>query len=687
MPWCTRPGEAVQESAGDLYYGIRVVTPLPCHQLATNPEGRPAEHGCYTKWVVQRPLMESSLDICDSGDPSFTVGGQVSSETREEHSSQEREPRNRPLRPHGLADPRGSAAAPEFRRPHKKGATLIGPEQRALNANLLRPCYNAARKRLPPEGINVFKLPVSKQQVPDYSEFVPPEAEMCLEVISTKLSRCAYKSANELRDDFKQMAANARAYNSPGCGTYRLEAAVDWAEALLEGLDMELSIRAEVLPEAEEKVEAEVKELAASPNKAGVVIKHTDAAPVVPPGFSWSLKVTAGKPEGYVELTAVCPVHQEAGNCDRVGKVVGFLDKHASCNPQWEPFKRLPGEATELYEYRLKTHCGFSWSKQGVMKHSKHGSAGLKRSSNGSESDFMAKRPKADANGTQPALANGHNSHAASQGQAQPYSATAQMLMHQQSQIANAHAGPLSTSPKQAGQDPGPGPIKDARPAVAAGTARTTGKLEVRSHRPLINELHQTKRLCAPQLQALQSGLEGFSSSLRQLDQAAQALNAAETEKAQLVTLYNAISQKASRAEEAAKAHLSQKEHAELSLAVKEAEVDQLRRDLQAEKAGREWAKQQLAATQKGRDEALTLLRTAGITNDAALASTSQDPAPAAAPAGAPAAASGGPSNSSQRISALEAHVAELQAELDSTQKAKEALDEKLRTLQSVFNA
>jgi len=80
------------------------------------------------------------------------------------------------------------------------------------------------RLRRRPHSLNLTSFPLQHQvdtlKVPDFYEFVDPEKEMYLDLIAEKLRALAYSSLDQYLGDFRQMVANARAYNSPGCGKH-----------------------------------------------------------------------------------------------------------------------------------------------------------------------------------------------------------------------------------------------------------------------------------------------------------------------------------------------------------------------------------------------------------------------------------------------------------------------------------
>ena len=61
---------------------------------------------------------------------------------------------------------------------------------------------------------------VTKAAAPDYNQYVPAAKEMTLELIERRLKGAKYSSGAALRADVAQIAANAAAYNAPGCGRY-----------------------------------------------------------------------------------------------------------------------------------------------------------------------------------------------------------------------------------------------------------------------------------------------------------------------------------------------------------------------------------------------------------------------------------------------------------------------------------
>ena len=61
---------------------------------------------------------------------------------------------------------------------------------------------------------------VTKAAAPDYNQYVPAAREMTLDVIERRLKGAKYGSGAALRSDVVQIAANAAAYNAPGCGRY-----------------------------------------------------------------------------------------------------------------------------------------------------------------------------------------------------------------------------------------------------------------------------------------------------------------------------------------------------------------------------------------------------------------------------------------------------------------------------------
>lgn len=61
---------------------------------------------------------------------------------------------------------------------------------------------------------------VTKAAAPDYNQYVPAAREMTLDTIERRLKGAKYGSGAALRADVAQIAANAAAYNAPGCGRY-----------------------------------------------------------------------------------------------------------------------------------------------------------------------------------------------------------------------------------------------------------------------------------------------------------------------------------------------------------------------------------------------------------------------------------------------------------------------------------
>lgn len=71
------------------------------------------------------------------------------------------------------------------------------------------PCANPFTKQV----VCWLQTEVSKRVVTDYNKFVPPEKEMWVKKINTKLTRSQYASHNEFQKDIFQILKNARAYN------------------------------------------------------------------------------------------------------------------------------------------------------------------------------------------------------------------------------------------------------------------------------------------------------------------------------------------------------------------------------------------------------------------------------------------------------------------------------------------
>lgn len=59
-----------------------------------------------------------------------------------------------------------------------------------------------------------------KAAAPDYNQYVRAENEIHLDMVERKLKGAKYGSGAALRADIAQIAANAAAYNAPGCGRY-----------------------------------------------------------------------------------------------------------------------------------------------------------------------------------------------------------------------------------------------------------------------------------------------------------------------------------------------------------------------------------------------------------------------------------------------------------------------------------
>lgn len=59
-----------------------------------------------------------------------------------------------------------------------------------------------------------------KTAAPDYNVYVRAENEMNLDMVERKLKGAKYALGAALRADIAQIAANAAAYNAPGCGRY-----------------------------------------------------------------------------------------------------------------------------------------------------------------------------------------------------------------------------------------------------------------------------------------------------------------------------------------------------------------------------------------------------------------------------------------------------------------------------------
>ena len=69
------------------------------------------------------------------------------------------------------------------------------------------PCANPFTKQV----VCWLQTEVSKRVVTDYNKFVPPEKEMWVKKINTKLTRSQYASHNEFQKDIFQILKNARA--------------------------------------------------------------------------------------------------------------------------------------------------------------------------------------------------------------------------------------------------------------------------------------------------------------------------------------------------------------------------------------------------------------------------------------------------------------------------------------------
>lgn len=55
--------------------------------------------------------------------------------------------------------------------------------------------------------------------VPDYCKYVTPENEVWTNLIRQRVNNGQHASLAAVLRDFEQMAANARAYNTPGAGS------------------------------------------------------------------------------------------------------------------------------------------------------------------------------------------------------------------------------------------------------------------------------------------------------------------------------------------------------------------------------------------------------------------------------------------------------------------------------------
>ena len=55
--------------------------------------------------------------------------------------------------------------------------------------------------------------------VPDYCKYVTPENEVWTNLIRQRVTSGQHASFAAMLKDFEQMAANARAYNTPGAGS------------------------------------------------------------------------------------------------------------------------------------------------------------------------------------------------------------------------------------------------------------------------------------------------------------------------------------------------------------------------------------------------------------------------------------------------------------------------------------
>ncbi len=60
---------------------------------------------------------------------------------------------------------------------------------------------------------------VDQMYVPDYCKYVAPEDEVWTELIRQRVRNGQHTSLAAMLKDFEQMAANARAYNTPGAGS------------------------------------------------------------------------------------------------------------------------------------------------------------------------------------------------------------------------------------------------------------------------------------------------------------------------------------------------------------------------------------------------------------------------------------------------------------------------------------
>lgn len=51
----------------------------------------------------------------------------------------------------------------------------------------------------------------------------------------------------------------------------------------------------------------------------------------LPAGFKHTLRLTSGRPAGWVQYEAECPVHSTLRTADRIGKLIEIFKAHADC--------------------------------------------------------------------------------------------------------------------------------------------------------------------------------------------------------------------------------------------------------------------------------------------------------------------------------------------------------------------
>ncbi|BDA41188.1 hypothetical protein COCOBI_01-8430 [Coccomyxa sp. Obi] len=291
--------------------------------------------------------MSEDEDDVDSGqsdnpmDEDYNGGGSVPS------TIGEREGRELPRQPSYHWPTRGEM---EIRRSGFSGANgaastsqqrgvVLGLSAQARMRDLLKEVLDAMAKRVHQDKRRIFQEQVDQVHVPDYCNHVKADNEVWTSRIRQRVNSGQHASFTDMLRDFEQMAANARAYNTPGAGNHGSPYIIEWAEEILRVVREEGERRATQF--------AELEPLIADEEARGLRLEHVQryVSPtiVLPEGFTVRVVKSQAKPRGYMEYVASCPIHGSGA------LTLSYEEREA-----WNEWGPQPDETRTDYELRVR---------------------------------------------------------------------------------------------------------------------------------------------------------------------------------------------------------------------------------------------------------------------------------------------------------------------------------------------